>query len=197
MIFKEITAGSEIKDEEFNQIYPASLRAAAETHFTPVQIARMSAQYLVTEPGMRILDIGSGAGKFCMVGASCTDGYFTGVEKRESLHLISKNILKTYKLKNIELIHGDIMDIDFRWYDAFYFYNSFYENMHPDEKIDDSIKLERQLYDDYSAYVKEQLSAVPKGTRLVTYFSYLDEIPKCFAPQESGRQGKLKFWEKG
>lgn len=196
MIFKDIAAGVAIEDEEFDQIYPPFLREAAETHFTPVQIAQMSAKYLVTEPGTRVLDIGSGAGKFCMVGAMCTEGYFTGVEKRESLHSISKKIMDTYKIPNVELIRGDIMDIDFRWYDAFYFYNSFFENMHPEERIDDNIKLERELYDEYSIYVKGQLSILPEGTRVVTYFSYLDEMPRNYVPTQVGRQGKLKFWVK-
>lgn len=196
MIFQDIANGAEVTDEDFNQIYPDSLRAAAETHFTPVQIARMAAEYLVTEPGTRILDIGSGAGKFSMVGASCTDGYFTGVELREGLHKVAQKIKSAYKIDNVELIHGNIMDIDFRWYDAFYFYNSFFENMAPQEKIDDTIKLERKLYEDYSNYVKQQLSGLPNGTRLVTYFSYMDELPSSYVPQHKVRNGKLKFWEK-
>ena len=62
--------------------------------------------------------------------------------------------------------------------------------------MDDSIELKRELYDDYSSYVKAQLDLKPIGTKLVTYFSYLSEIPDSYRLQFSDFEGKLKMWEK-
>ena len=196
MIFKEIAAGVSIEDSEFHQLYPPALREAADTHFTPVEIARQAAEYLVTEPGTRVLDIGSGAGKFCILGASCTAGHFTGVEQREGLCTLSKKLLQRYQLPNVMFIHSNITEIDFRSFDAFYLFNPFYENIHRNECIDTTIELERELYFTYSTYVRQQLDALPKGTKLVTYFSYLDEIPDSFELQLVGVKGKLRFFEK-
>ena len=196
MIFKNIAAGVSIKDSDYNQLFPPELRDVADTHFTPVEIARQAASYLVTEPGTRVLDIGSGAGKFCMVGAACTDGYFTGVEQREGLYSLSKKLLRRYPLPKVEFIHANITEVDFRWFEAFYLFNPFYENIQCNERIDSTVELVRELYYSYSHYVKEQLDALRKGTKLVTYFSYLDEIPDSFKPQMVGVKGKLKFWEK-
>ena len=43
-------------------------------HWTPVHVARRAAQFLVTGPETRVLDVGSGPGKFCLVGALATQG---------------------------------------------------------------------------------------------------------------------------
>ena len=77
MIFKYIEKGISIEDDEFDEIYPEEIRPMAFTHFTPVEMAIKAAKYLVQKSGTKVLDIGSGAGKFCMIGSACTDGHFT------------------------------------------------------------------------------------------------------------------------
>ena len=72
----------DLTDEEFDLIFPLEIRRKSATHFTPIKIAKAAAQFLATEPNIRILDVGSGAGKFCFVGALTTNAHFTGVEQR-------------------------------------------------------------------------------------------------------------------
>lgn len=84
------TLDIEITDEEFNRIYPPKISKLAEKHFTPLAIAKAASEFLVTKPRARVLDIGSGAGKFCMVGATHTQGHFTGIEQRSGLVELSK-----------------------------------------------------------------------------------------------------------
>lgn len=197
MVFKRLHAGLELSDPEFDAIYPAELQAVSEFHFTPVAVAKMAARFLVDEPGTRVLDIGSGAGKFCMIGACCTTGHFTGVEQRESFWILSQQLATCLEQSNrLRFLHANITDIDFEPFEAVYLYNPFYENVVPAESIDQSVQLERHLYDDYCGYVKTALEALPSGTRLVTYFSYLDEVPGCYALVSAAFDGKLKFWEK-
>lgn len=196
MIFKNLKSGSAIEDVEFDHIYPEDLRETAQIHFTPVEVSKIAAQYLAKKPGARILDIGSGTGKFCMIGAVCTNGHFTGVEQRESLNLLAGNISRRYELENIVFIHANITEIGFKAYDAFYLFNPFYENICMAGAIDDTVALDRALYNDYCLYVRGQLDGMPRGTRLVTYFSYLDEIPLSYQVQSTDMEGKLKMWEK-
>jgi 2-polyprenyl-3-methyl-5-hydroxy-6-metoxy-1,4-benzoquinol methylase len=68
MVFQLIKLNIDVSDESFNEIYPESIRKFCGRHWTPVAVAKMAAAYLADQPGARILDIGSGAGKFCMVG---------------------------------------------------------------------------------------------------------------------------------
>ena len=79
MIFKYLEKGIPIDDDDFDEIYPEDIRPMAFTHFTPVEMAIKSAKFLVQKSGTKVLDIGSGAGKFCMIGSACTDGHFSGV----------------------------------------------------------------------------------------------------------------------
>lgn len=196
MIFKNIRSGSDVDDLDFDCIYPKKVRIAASIHFAPVEVSKMAARYLVEKPGTRVLDVGSGAGKFCMVGAVCTEGRFTGVEQRKSLCTLAKDLTQQYQLNNVAFIHANITEIGFEDFDAFFLFNPFYENVCMSGVLDDDIELARHLYTDYSLYVKVQLEAMPLGTKLVTYFSYLDEIPDSYTLQFALSEGKLKMWEK-
>jgi hypothetical protein len=88
------------------------------------------------------------------------------------------------------------MSIKFTDYDAFYFYNSFYENIDMLNSIDDTVRLDIQLYHQYSMYLVEQLAALSIGTRLVTFCSPSSIIPQSYKIQDSTNSGLLKFWEK-
>ena len=124
MIFNELRIAQTISDEKFDTIYPESIQKLAFDHFTPVEVAQTAAQFLVRNAQTKVLDIGSGAGKFCFVGAICTEGQFTGVELREDLHLVANQIAKKHQLANVTFLHSNITQIDFSEYQAFYFYNS-------------------------------------------------------------------------
>lgn len=185
-----------VDDNTFNELYPDHIQALSSRHWTPVAIAKMAAEYLAEEAGKKVLDIGSGAGKFCLVGAASTKGMFYGVEQRSSLTKMSKKIADRYKIANVEFIHSNINEISFLDYDAFYFFNSFFENIDTTCSIDNKIVREKELYDIYSNYVKEQLDRTPVGTRLVTYWSKWDEIPSSFDLEGTACNGLLNFWKK-
>lgn len=196
MIIKKLGLGIEVDDDEFDAIYPRQLKAIAEIHFTPVKVAQAASRFLADKPNARVLDIGSGAGKFCLVGAACSKGRFTGVEQRKSLHRLAQRLAKHYNVQNVDLILSNIVDIDFEAFDAVYCFNAFYENIFQDSAIDTSVVLDRKLYDQYTQYVREQLSKMPVGTRLVTYFSFMDEVPTSYQIQFTDFDEKLKMWEK-
>jgi predicted RNA methylase len=196
MIFEYLKLNIAVKDEEFNVIYPERIRKLAKRHWTPIAVAKIAAQFLVDKPGTKVLDIGSGAGKFCMVGSAYTDGHFTGIEQREYYYQLSNRLKHNYRLDNVKFIHSNITQINFKEYDAFYFFNSFLENIDSTAMIDDTVKSDIQLYSLYSKYVREQLNELPIGTKLVTYWSDLKEIPFGFKIHSSSLEGLLKMWEK-
>lgn len=196
MIFKNLKLNIDVKDSEFNELYPVRIKELASRHWTPVAVARAAAEYLAETPNSKVLDIGAGAGKFCLVGAASTKGIFYGVEQRESLIKIAKKIAEKHKISNVNFIHSNINEISFSDYEAFYFFNSFYENIDITCSIDNKIHTDRDLYYIYSNYVKEQLNKTPVGTRLVTYWSKWDEIPISFDLEGTDCNGLLNFWKK-
>ncbi|KAF2508670.1 methyltransferase domain-containing protein [Flavobacterium zhairuonense] len=196
MIFEQLKRNKSIDDTEFNEVYPIRIKKLAARHWTPVKIARKAAGFLVDRPNKRVLDIGSGAGKFCLVGAASTTGRFYGVEQREPLIKLSRKIAEKYKIDNVEFIHSNITEISFLDYDAFYFFNSFQENIDLTARIDKSIDPSEELYHLYTGYLKDQLEKTPIGTKLVTYWSNCREVPKSFSLESVSHGGVLSFWRK-
>ena len=184
-------------DEQFNQLYPAPIQALARKHWTHLGIVRKAADFLATKNNVRILDIGSGVGKFCLGAAYYKPkAFYYGVEQRKSLISYAETAKEILHLENISFIHGNFTQLDFKLYDHFYFYNSFYENLVGTDKIDDSIDYSGELYNYYNRYLYRQLEQKPAGTRLVTYHSLEDEIPQSYHAVSSETDNQLKFWIK-
>lgn len=199
---KKITARTDrellhaFKDDEFDQLYPASISALSSCHWSPVNVCRMAAQFLVTAPGTRVLDIGCGPGKFCMIGATTTEGHFTGVEQRKRLVKTASELVERHRIPRVEIQHGNITQTHFREFDAFYIFNPFQENVMPALRIDYDVELEPQLYTDYTAHVQQQLMRMPMATRVASYCGDDSEIPACYACEKTAFNGKLKLWVK-
>jgi len=169
MLTKKLQLSIDVNDEEFNLIYPESIRKMAQTQWTPVDVAKMAAMYLVEKPGTKALDIGSGIGKFCMIGASCTDGQCTGAEQRENLVAMANEYAAKYEIENARFIHSNIIDVPFTEFEAFYFFNAFYENIDRHAVIDNTIERGIHYYNMYTSYVSEQLTKMPVGTKVGGY----------------------------
>lgn len=183
-------------DLEFDQNYSEPVRRLSAIHWSPVDVCRMAAQLLVKGPATRVLDIGCGPGKFCMIGAMTTEGHFTGIEQRKRLVRAARSLLSKHAVKNAEIFHGNITGVDFRAFDAFYLFNPFEENILPDLRIDHGVELGSELYSEYTRHVRLELSRMPVATRIVTYCGDCTEIPECYLPEETAFGDKLILWVK-
>jgi SAM-dependent methyltransferase len=184
-------------DEQFNQLYPFSMQVLANRHWTPLKVARKASNFLSAENNVRILDIGSGVGKFCLAAAyNNPTVFYYGVEQRKSLVTYAQNAQKKLGLKNVCFIHGNFTQLDFRNYDHFYFFNSFYENLTNRDRIDDRIEGSGKLFNYYNSFLSEQLSLKPSGTKLVSLSSRSDEVPSGYHLADSKMEGALNFWIK-
>jgi Protein-L-isoaspartate(D-aspartate) O-methyltransferase (PCMT) len=196
-LFENIKSNITVIDGDFDAIFPYVLQKFTRLHFSPIEVSKYAANFLTeNKKGAKILDIGSGAGKFCFVGSLVTDGYFVGVEQRESLHTIANEIVETYHLQGVEFLFDNIINIPFDSFDGFYIFNSFYENVSFDDNITDEVNLKQPNYDAYSTYVKEQLDKMPVGTRLATYFCSRSIAPDSYVQVENTLNENLKLWEK-
>jgi SAM-dependent methyltransferase len=177
-------------------LYPEKLAHLSRLHWTPLEVALRAAKWLSPTGNENILDIGSGVGKFCLLGALTTNACYTGVELRKDLHSIADNIIRSFSIPRVRLIQGDIANIDFAAYNAFYFFNSFEENIHPAYGIDDRIPLTEERYKFYTSKVKLALSKMPPQTRLVTYCVLKDIPPPGYIKEKTDFDGKLVLWVK-
>ncbi|RAJ87959.1 hypothetical protein CLV59_101724 [Chitinophaga dinghuensis] len=186
-----------LNDGAFDWLYPERIQRLSRRHWTPLGVAKASARFLANKPGAKILDIGSGVGKFCLVGGHYfPDAYFYGVEQREELHQIALEARDMTGKFNVEFIHGNFTHLDMDDFDNFYFYNSFFENLDHNDRIDHQIAYSPSLYVYYCKYLFKLLDARPSGTRLVTFHSLGDEIPPAYHLVESSIDTLLKMYIK-
>jgi SAM-dependent methyltransferase len=184
-------------DGQFNKLYPSSIQLLSQQHWTPLNVARKAANFLAAENGARILDIGSGVGKFCLAAAHYKPkAFYCGVEQRKSLVSNAETAREILQLENVYFINGNFTQLDFKKYDHFYFYNSFYENLTGTSKIDSSIDYSSELYNYYNRYLYRQLEQRPIGTRLATFHSLEDEVPQSYHVVNTEMDNLLKFWIK-
>lgn len=184
-------------DLQFNKLYEDPLTAQASMHWTPLHIARKAAAFLAAEDGKRIADIGSGGGKFCLAAAYYQPGcFFHGIEQRQNLVNAARIAQQTTKLQNVDFVHANIIETDLSAYDHFYFFNSFYEHVAEDHRIDSQLSYSKELYTAYNRYLFKQLNKKPVGTRLVTFHSTQHEIPPSYFEMSVSDDELLKCWIK-
>ncbi len=184
-------------DAAFNALYPAAMRKLAVRHWTPVHIAKMAVGFLAAGGGGRILDIGSGIGKFCLAGAHyAPHASFTGIEQRQHLVAHALKAQQELGLENVSFIHGNFTELNLKAYDHFYFFNSFFENIDSSSRIDDKVDCSEVMFEYYLRSLYAGLEQMPTGTRVATYHAFRGEIPLSYEMVALHHGGDLAFWVK-
>jgi predicted RNA methylase len=187
-----------VPDARFDRVYPVYVQKSSDLHWTPVAVAKRAAQMLVTGPRSRILDIGSGAGKFCIVAALTTRGEFVGIEQRPYLVEAAKAAVARWEVQRVLFVMSNMAKIDWRQFSGFYLFNPFYEHVSEPTRIDNLIQYSKFQYERYLDIVKNRLRLAARGTRVVTYYGFGGEMPigyklELHEPQESDA---LELWVK-
>lgn len=183
-------------DSEFDKVYPKRIISLSNVHWTPIEIAKTALEWLEVNKDSHVLDIGSGVGKFCIIGATLTQGRFSGVEKRPDLVRIGEKVCAEKKLEKVSFINTDITQIEFEKFNAFYYYNPFCEQIAVDDFIDDTITFSQDKYRMYEDYVFSQLAKQPIGTRIVTYCSERFALPSSYSLRNLSFNNSLALWVK-
>ncbi|HEY0713520.1 MAG TPA: class I SAM-dependent methyltransferase [Polyangia bacterium] len=204
--------GRLVTDRAFDEMYPKWARTLSGTHFTPIDVAVRAARWLTGEDGdigdepvvtdggrpVRVLDVGAGVGKFCLVGALVTRGVFTGAELRPHLASIASEVARRYGIKRCSFVAGDALALDWGAFDAFYLFNPFAELLPECPFIDNEIERTAEQYHRYVSAVEARLEDLPEGSRLVTYHGFGGRLPFGWTPVTSQRMhaGSLALWRK-
>jgi SAM-dependent methyltransferase len=198
-VFDRLRSGGEVADEEYDAIYPEWVRRLSEHHWTPVDVCLRAADLLAASEQSTIFDVGSGAGKFCLIGAARTGATFVGGEQRPRLVEMSRQLAVRADLPKAEFVHGNVMTMDWGRFDGFDFFNPFYEHMVDCQpRIDEPIVVSPQLYANYVVAACVKLALARVGARVVTYQGFGGPMPtgfQCVLREPAGSDW-LELWEK-
>jgi SAM-dependent methyltransferase len=196
---KALRSNEDICDQEFDKCFPLKYRELSEVHWTPVKIARRAAELLVVNSKTRVLDVGSGVGKFCLIGGLTTTGQFVGVEQRANLVKVANKLVNLFQIPSVHFIEGDARNLDWREFQGFYLYNPFVENLYSsDARIDQDSEYGSLRYRELVKWVQNRLHFLPVGTRIATYHGFGGDMPPGYElkAQEMGDGDYLRLWIK-
>ncbi len=179
---------------------PPGLRWKAWMHFTPVAVARGAVALLAPAPNTAVLDVGAGAGKFCLVAAAAYPATtFVGIEQRPPLVRIATRLARQLGLPNTEFHAGDAFALDWQRFAGFYFYNPFTE-----QTLAGPLVLDREGTPDPTGFMRDleatrtRLAVAGLGTRVVTYHGFGAPPPAGYDQLASVPIGtdRLELWVK-
>lgn len=182
-------------DVEFDTVFPEALRHLSVVHWTPVEVARRAAKLLVTRPGARILDVGAGVGKACLIGALCTDAAWYGVERDPANVAAAFAAARRLGVSaRVRFATGDASLIDWTGFEGFYFYNPFGSLLSNAMGVPGPLRA--PMIDAMVDRIERRLATTPIGTRVVTYHGFGGEFPDGFelASSERIQTGELQLW---
>ena len=194
-----LRGGQVVVDSVFDDVYPLEMRAVSSSFWTPVCVAVRAADLLVHGKSNRILDVGSGIGKFCIVGGASTRAAFVGVEQRPYFVRVAEEARRRLGVQSAQFIEGSFDDVDVTDFDGIYFFNPFEENLWgAAAQLDHTVELSEARYHADIEAAKSMLSRARVGTRVVTYHGFGGDLPPSYelVLSEPIRTDKLDLWIK-
>jgi SAM-dependent methyltransferase len=187
-------------DAAFDQFLAEPIRRLSACHWTPLAVAVKAARWFEECRIRTVIDIGSGAGKFCVAAAIASRCHIVGLEHREHLLTSARLLARTFGVEDrTYFIHGALGDVRLPTVDAYYLFNPFEENvLDPRRWIDDSVGLSRQrLTRDLDA-LHALLARARTGTYVLIYNGFGGSLPASYTRICVDRElpNELCLWRK-
>src|SRR5215510_7448990 len=93
---EQLRARKRVQDSAFDLVYPAEIRRVSSQYWTPIDVALTAAEWLAASSCKRLLDVGAGPGKFCIVSSLALGCTVTGLEQRRHLVQIGSAAAQSY-----------------------------------------------------------------------------------------------------
>jgi SAM-dependent methyltransferase len=189
-----------LEDREFDWVYPPHIQRVSRKFWTPLAVAWRAAARLDALNAARVLDIGSGAGKFCIAAAALAPHIaFVGVEQRPHLVATARDVASRMGTSNTRFFVGDATLARLDQFDAVYFFNPFEENTFDGiEHLDSTVELSVDRHARDLRRVRSALAAARIGTIVATYHGVGTPLPagyQCLSTERIGTD-RLCLWRK-
>ena len=187
-----------LNDDLFDLIFSPEVRNHSKIHWTPLSVAIKASEIIKELKVERLLDVGSGCGKFCLLTSILTEAQVTGVEQRDFLATAAKKAKNLFQLSNLNFIHGSAFDLSWKEFDCLYFYNPFCEQKTPERRMRNDLNMNESIYNSYLQITINRLREQKAGTKVITYYGLGAALPDEYKLKYQKAVGSdfLKIWEK-
>jgi hypothetical protein len=174
--------GDGASDREFDRFLPPRLGAISARYWTPLRVAVRAAAWLDELNIRSLVDIGSGAGKFCVATAIMSRCNFLGIEHRKDLVATARALAEVFGVQaRVSFLEETFGDAPLPNAECYYFYNPFLEAMlEPEAWLDNHVEHGECRYDRELLAVEHWLSQAPVGTYVLTYNGLGTDLPRTF-----------------
>jgi len=194
-------AGGCPTDEAFDRFLPYDLERASNTFWTPLEVAMRVAEWL-DELGIEtVLDIGSGAGKFCVAAALAGRSRFVGLEQRGRLVRAARMLAGRFGVADrVTFVLGTLETITtMALANAYYLYNPFGENTFAAGRyLDNDVELSPARLRRDVAMVENLFCDAPVNTYVITYNGFGGQLPSTYTQirTDTNLPNMLRMWQK-
>lgn len=166
-------------DRAFDRFLPTGLRRVSRQYWTPLAAALRAAEWLDVTGARTVVDIGSGAGKFCVAAALAGRCSFIGVEHRPHLVDAARRLARTFGVDDrVRFVQRTLDEDDLPQADCYYLYNPYGENLlPPEEHLDAQVELSDERFERDVASTEAALDRAPVGTYVIKYNGFGGNLP--------------------
>ncbi len=192
--------GTAADDLAFDAFLPPELQAVSIQYWTPLAVTARVAEWFDELGVQTVVDIGSGAGKFCVAAALAGRARYTGIEQRARLVGVARGLAGAFELGDrVTFIHGSFGECSAPEAEAYYLFNPFGENLFgAEDHLDEDVELSDDRYRRDIRAVEAMLRRAKAGTCLVTYNGFGGTIPEDYRAIYSDHtlRNDLHLWRK-
>lgn len=186
-------------DRAFDRFLPGALRDVSAEYWTPLRVAVRAAGWFEELEIRSVVDIGAGAGKFCVATALASSCRLVGFEQRRWLVEAARTLADTFRVgERVEFVQGALGEVSPPLGDAYYFYNPFGENLFLDGHLAEDVELGDERYVRDVEAAEELLRGAPVGTYALTYNGFGGRMPGAYRLVRTDHRlsRELSLWRK-
>lgn len=178
-VAQALRTGSCPADRALDRFLPAELRVVSGQYWTPLLVAKRAAEWLDDLRIRTVVDIGSGAGKFCVAAALVSRCRFTGLEQRSSLVASARALANVFGVDDrVRFVEGALGVVATPIAEAYYLYNPFGQySFGSSHDVDTDVEFSDERYAHDVAAVEQLLRRAAIGTCVLTYNGFGGRVP--------------------
>jgi len=199
-VAEAIRSGICPSDRFFDQFFPYDLQRVSGQHWTQLSVALRVAEWLTGASVKSVVDVGSGAGKFCVAAALASRCSFIGIEQRPRLVEAARALARIFDVDDrVRFVEAAISHSVVPAADAYYLYNPFGENLFGSaERLGDDVELGLERYERDIAFMEEFFERAPVGIYVIKYNGFGGRMPRSYDEVivDRAMPNMLRMWRK-